>query len=551
MSTAPLSAAAKLGRLWRTVRWLKLRQLTGRVSMQLRRPRADLRSAPPRRAAQQAWVTPPARRPSLLGPTRMCFLAEEHDLDECGWDDPQRPLLWRYNQHYFDDLLAQDSAQRLTWHQALMARWLHDNPPARGTAWAPYPTSLRIVNWVKWWQGGAQAEPACLHSLAVQARWLSQRLEWHLLGNHLFANAKALLFAGLFFSGPEAQRWVTAGQHILQRELEEQILADGAQFERSPMYQALALEDVLDLINLIQSQAPPDHAARQLEPRLRHHASAMLYWLRCLMHPAGSLARFNDCAEGIAPNHAALEAYARALDVAAPCAPKDGVTHLQPSGYVRVARGAALGLLDLAPVGPDYLPGHAHADSLSFELSLHGQELIVNRGTSVYGDSARRWLERGTAAHSTVMLGEYNSSEVWSGFRVGRRARVTAAVLDGWKVSAAHDGYRHLRGAPVHQRSWHFEAHALTVQDRVQPAGQEPARARFHLAPGLTLRQDNAQSWRVEGAGQVRARVSVEHGQASIEDWMHALAFGSLVPAQTLLVQLQDGRGSTRWSWNA
>ena len=40
--------------------------------------------------------------------------------------------------------------------------------------------------------------------------------------------------------------------------------------------------------------------------------------------------------------------------------------------------------MDVALIGPNYQPGHAHADVLSFELSLFGQRLLVNIGTSEY-----------------------------------------------------------------------------------------------------------------------------------------------------------------------
>ena len=109
----------------------------------------------------------------------MRYLGQQRSLGEVGWDAPEVPLLWRYNQHYFDDLCAQGAAERAAWHRALLTRWIAENPPGRGTAWAPYPTSLRIVNWVKWWGTAAGAlppEPAWVHSLAVQARWLTQRL---------------------------------------------------------------------------------------------------------------------------------------------------------------------------------------------------------------------------------------------------------------------------------------------------------------------------------------------------------------------------------------
>ena len=76
---------------------------------------------------------------------------------------------------------------------------MEENPPAWEPGWEPYPTSLRIVNWIKWDLGGNGLSRETEHSLAIQARWLGKNLETYLLGNHLFANAKALVFAGAFF----------------------------------------------------------------------------------------------------------------------------------------------------------------------------------------------------------------------------------------------------------------------------------------------------------------------------------------------------------------
>ncbi len=107
-----------------------------------------------------------------------------------------------------------------------MHGWIRANPPGHGDAWEPYPVSLRIVNWAKAWAGGMALPPEAIHSLAVQARWLMQRLEWHLLGNHLFANAKALVLAGLLFEGAEAQAWLDTGLAILAEQVPEQVLAE-------------------------------------------------------------------------------------------------------------------------------------------------------------------------------------------------------------------------------------------------------------------------------------------------------------------------------------
>lgn len=547
-----MNGLARLGRLWRTVRWLRPTQVLGRLRLHLQRPRPDQRPAPACRSASGTWIRPPARQPSLLGPTRLRFLGETHDVAEVGWDSPEIALLWRYNLHYFDDLNAVVAANRHAWHVAFLDAWVRDNPPGRGTAWAPYPASLRIVNWIKWSLGGAPMGDHWLHSLAIQVRWLTRRLEWHLLGNHLFVNAKALVFAGLYFTGTEADAWLETGLAILRRELPEQILADGAQFERSPMYHALALEDLLDLLNVITALAPRESTARALVPELRRLSSAMLHWLRCMRHAGGGLARFNDSAEGIAPDFDALQQHAAALGIEAAEAPQvDGLLLLQPSGYVRARFGNSVALLDVAPIGPDYLPGHAHADTLSFELSIERTEVVVNRGTSVYGVGARRHWERGTAAHSTVQIGNHDSSEVWSGFRVGRRARPLDIQLNDTSVEASHDGYRHLPGGPLHRRRWHFGPGQMEVIDQVTPVPREATTAHWHFAPGLQLAQEGRARWRISDGHRTIAVLDLRKGSANLHATLHALRFGELVEAPTLAVRLDDGHADICLTWTA
>src|SRR5262249_6854070 len=151
-----------------------------------------------------------------------------------------------------------DAGSRADWHRDLIKRWIAENPPGAGNGWEPYPISLRVVNWIAWSLAGGKLDEVACDSLATQVRVLGASLEYHLLGNHLLANAKALVFAGCYFTGPEAEAWLTAGLSLLQRELAEQILADGGHFERSPMYHAIILEDVLDLVQLARIFADCD-----------------------------------------------------------------------------------------------------------------------------------------------------------------------------------------------------------------------------------------------------------------------------------------------------
>ena len=421
----------------------------------------------------------------MKGPARLRFLGVEREIAHpSDWNHSQWPKLWLYNAHYFDDLVAMDSPSRAEWHRGLISRWIAENPPGAGNGWEPYPTSLRVVNWVKWALAGERLSLDAQHSLAVQVRSLRKRLEIHLLGNHLWANAKALIFAGAFFEGPEADGWRSKGLNLLRRELTEQILPDGGHFERSPMYHAILLEDVLDLVQL--SHRYPELFDQADVARWEQTASKMHRWLTVMSHPDGGISFFNDAALEIAPTLQELTEYARMVDVSTSASTPEDVEHLSASGYFRLTSGPAVLLADAAEIGPDYLPGHAHADTLSFELSLGGERLFVNSGTSTYEANEERLRQRGTAAHNTVQVNQADSSEVWSSFRVARRARPLDRVLDRHKdelvLRAAHDGYRRLPGRPLHRRSWRLCPTRLTIVDTIE-GHFEHGVARFRLHP--------------------------------------------------------------------
>jgi len=430
------------------------------------------------------------------------------------WDDPARSALWRYHGHYFDDLRANGAEQRVEWNRALIQRWIDEVQPGLGVGWDPYPTSLRIVNWVRFGLGTERLTAAARHSLAVQARLLRRRLEHHLLGNHLLANAKALIFAGVYFSGPEAEEWLRKGVALLDRELREQVLADGGHFERSPMYHALVLEDLLDVLAL--AEAAP--AALSAPPTWFDLARSMGGWLAAMAHPDGEISLFNDAAIGQAPSPAALETYARRLGLRPSATPNEDVLHLAASGFVRIQRGPLFALCDVGEIGPSYLPGHAHADTLTFEASLAGARWIVDSGTSHYEPGAERLRQRSTSAHNTVEVDGESSSEVWGSFRVARRAHPIGLEIERDVASGdvivrcGHDGYRRASGKVVHRRTWRFGSRELSVRDEL---GGRYRRAigRLHLHPEYEVDQESrrlarsgapAVTWNLDGA---RARV--------------------------------------------
>ena len=538
---------------WNTIRYLKPSQVYGRLLFNwLKHGIAQAPKVEPRSGSGK-WIKPAQREPSMVGALKFNLLGQTRDLKEIDWNGSQVEKLWRYNQHYFDDLNAKQSSERTSWHKELIEDWIARNPPCEGIGWEPYPTSLRIVNWIKWANAGNGLSPQALESLAIQAEWLSKRVERHLLGNHLLANAKALVFAGLFFEGSPAMTWLSTGLEILRQEIPEQILDDGAHFERSTMYHALMYEDALDLFNALSNvdSAPGDLAG--LRDELLEKIPKMGEWLNLMCHPDGEISFFNDAAFGIAPTPGELANYAQRLGLECRSETSGESRHLPDSGFVRLEGESAVALLDCAPLGPDYLPGHGHADSLSFELSIHGQRVIVNGGTSTYEPGERRLRERGTSSHSTVEIDDKDSSEVWGSFRVARRARPTVSnceLISSPKiVSCSHDGYARLPGKPIHERTWELHDKELMVSDQVI-GGKLSGFSRYIVHPGVKVESADDRSWllTLENGKQVRFD-AVRGSSAEVEAAHYAPRFGQVLNTQCICIKLDDGNASARLSW--
>ncbi len=491
-----------------TLRYLKYSQIVMRVWQKFKQIKVDHSPAGKLRELSDRWVEPASRLQRMFSENSFTFLNVSHNIITIDdWNNTQWEKLWLYNLHYFDDLASVDAYQRIEWHRLLIQRWIDENPVGIGNGWEPYPSSLRIVNWIKWGMGGKrlgyELEDKWLNSLTIQVRFLSKSLETHILGNHLFANAKALLFSGLFFEGKEAEAWYQVGKTLVEREIPEQVLEDGGNFELSTMYHQIFLEDLLDIVNIHQA------FSRTLPVGVEEHTSMMMQWLEWMSHPDGEISFFNDVALGVAPSAREIKNYLGRIsgfsgltkistDDGFPANPKKNVHHvkkilidLPASGYSRVEMGDAVALIDRAAVGPDYLPGHAHADTLSFELSLFGQRIVVNSGTSIYGTGKQRQLERGTSAHSTLMIDGENSSEVWGGFRVARRARVfcreQSEVDWGIRLSACHDGYKRLPGKPIHCREWLFEDGRITIHDKISGKGTHEVMSVIPIHPEIKV----------------------------------------------------------------
>ena len=435
------------------------------------------------------------------------------------WSANGADLLWLYNLHYFDGLRALRTPAAMK--RNMVESWLRHHADPRGVGWEPYPVSLRVVNWIKWITLDAVVDEAIDNSLALQLRSLEATLEYHILGNHLIANAKALAFAGLFFEGPEADHWYRRGLHILHEQLPEQQLSDGGHYERSPMYHAIFCEDLLDLVNLHQVHD------RTVPTWLRRAAERAMTWQFVMTAPDGQFPLLNDAAGGVAPTWSELRAYGAVLGVEPSLPDIADLTYLAGTGYIRGKTGRIDLIVDVGPPGPPFLPAHGHCDALSLVLYVDGEPHLIDVGTSTYEAGTRRDYERSTAAHNTVQVGAREQNELWGSFRMARRLRIETVetTASGFVATVRHFGRNGLR----HRRSMGWSAEAVQIIDEVETGARAECVARYHLAPGLeaALSGDNA----VVGSARLvfngADRVRLRHYQ-------HAPEFNRLVDAMVV-----------------
>lgn len=472
----------KLIRLFHTVRYLKVIQIYYRVYYRFRKPTKFVNSNEKVTLNHIMSFVEPCHKLTYLKEGKVQVIGQEIEFNDAVWHSQTIDKLALYNLNYFDFLNAE---YRDVQPEALMTHWIENQYYLAPFALDAYPASLRIVNWLKCLQRSGNAEPVILNHLESELVHLSKNLEWHILGNHLFANAKALLFGGVLLQSQHANQFFKLGYDIYTRELEEQLLADGGNFELSPMYHAIFLEDLLDVYNLIL--AFPEHQNLQkLKVKTYHKIVNMFMWLKKMIHPDGEFSHFNDTALNVAPNYKSLRSYASRLGFSADELDSD-VYQLGESGYVRIENSEFIVLFDAANVGPNYIPGHAHADTLSFELSTPEQRILVNSGTSVYGLSDERVRQRSGAAHNVLRIGQRDSSHVWSGFRVAQRAKVKKIHPIANGVEASHNGYSSIFGGASHTRGISLMQGKVTVEDRVNTSGEQLVELYFHCEPSIKL----------------------------------------------------------------
>jgi len=447
--------------------------------------------------------------------------------------------------------------------ERVLSAWLAANPklpskPGKGPAWNVGNAGARELNWLIHapliLSGSDKALRArTLSVLEDTARWLDKNVTRadDLLGE--VAGWCGIVAAGLLLPDGKPRRLY--GEAGLLRALGELVGDDGGVLSRSPLAQAEAIA------LLVRLRACYKAVTRDPPAALEAILALLVPPLLALTHGDGSLGSWQGAWAMDAADLAAL--------VSASGVRTRPLRDVRQWGYQRVVAQKAILQFDAAPPP---LAKHARAGSastLAFELSHHGQRLIVNCGGSASaGGLIPLRLEQGlraTAAHSTLVLDDVNSTAILINGKIGsgvsevdinRRTLTGDKGAGSTRLEASHNGYvgryglAHRRILILRDDGTELRGEDLLVPTGKGKTGKVAYAIRFHLGSGIDvgLSEDG------QGAGLALPDGSYWQfrsggGQVTIEESIWADGQGRPQPIQQLVIQGLVSRGGGTFAW--
>jgi uncharacterized heparinase superfamily protein len=489
------------------------------------------------------WPGDPARGARLLK-GELELAGGVGKLGRGGWSDTSGPALLRAAAHGFGwlrDLRALGTDAARLRARALVADWIA-GPVGDPIAHRADVVGARITAWLGHYDFfAASADDAfrqkLMGRLVADARGLAAALPAEELDARALTGLKGLIAAAVAL--PDHGSFLTRALRFLPQEIARQVLPDGCQAERSPAAHLAALQDLTEIRSLLQAAQSQPPAA--LSGAIERMAPA----LRVLRHGDGGLALFNGTRE----ETPAL------VDLVLTQAGRGGrgPSSLADGGFQRLQAGRSVLIVDCGPPPPAGVDRFAHAGTLGMELSVGRDRMIVNCGAAPAGAAEWRDALRATAAHSTLVIADVNSSELRAD-GLGRRperVEVTRQEANGahW-LEASHDGWKKPFGALHRRRLYVAESgEDIRGEDAVESASPQPFAVRFHLHPSVSasLQQDNeAVLLRLPTGGGWRLRA--DNARVTLEESVYLGTAEARRTEQVVLTGYADGPQFVKWA---
>ncbi len=443
-------------------------------------------------------------------------------LDEDPWAAPLEPQLQSADLHGFSwlaDLFAAGSEEARRRAGRLLLGWVEKNSKWQELPWRADVLGERLGAWLAFYDFLAleqeQTKAVLLEMAMVQTRHLARSCAQAPGDARSFKAIQGLVFAAVCLPGAESHLDFSLG--LLEHEINRQIFPDGGHIERNPS----RVLELLSRFNQIRALLVAAHIEVPME--LQGAIDRIPPMLRALRLGDGALAMFNG---GLEEDRSQIDAVLTETGVRG-----KALTSAPHSGFQRLVAGRTVIIVD---TGKPPLTGgiNAHAGSLSFEMSVGKDRLIVNCGAP--GSESDHWLDamQGTAAHSTLSADEKDSAQFGSDGSVTTgpsNVECLRREADGsvW-LETSHDGYRRSIGI-LHRRKLYLEASGedFRGEDIIEGSGGNAFNVRFHLHPGV-------HASRVEGKSTILLKLA--HGAG----WEFQASGGSIDLEESIYLNGRD-----------
>ncbi|MFP5212262.1 MAG: alginate lyase family protein [Acidobacteriota bacterium] len=430
--------------------------------------------------------------------------------------------------------------------------WIDANPYLEGINWADsLDTAMRLLHWcltLSYLPEDALDPELSLriqNSVHQQATFIERHLSlFSSANNHLLGEYVGLLVAGLCFPQiPGGRRWLEIGKKGVEEQVLQQFTGEGVHRERSLCYHRLLVEHLLVLHQACRSIGNPfgeavetvlrkglDHVARCLNesgevPFLgdfgQEAVTDMHYmafkstnsWISLIRlgkslglyngpFPEAWLPEVDDRTAWVAPSRRKASTDPRTPLVRTS-------ERLNETGLYFLRDGSPFEqetslVFRCGPMGYPDTCAHAHADQLSFVLSVCGKQILVDPGTYEYYLKGPEWRNyfRGTSAHNTLMIdgvdqAESGGSMMWLRKASGRLIEWSPAP-DETKVCGLHDGYSMLPDPVVHTRTIRMipDKRRIEFQDRLDGVKEHRVDFFLHFHPDVVVEETRKHCYR-------------------------------------------------------
>ncbi len=465
------------------------------------------------------------------------------------------------------------------------------NPVGYGIHWTcTMDVAIRAANWalalemIRAYPVSEEVWIAAYRSLFEHGRFIRSNLEdkYEVTSNHFLSNVIGLFYlARVFQESPEAREWEEFSRNAIEREMQVQILPDGADFESSVPYHRLVAELFLGAVQVA------DQSGKPFNPQLRARLQDMVEFLLGVLRPDGLMPQLGDADDGRLhiltdygtwkPQDARhlLASASHVLGIAEwrhysgtpgqweafwwsggadsggfradPLPPLEqhfpdaGIAiHRSPQAYLAITNGI---------VGTKGFGNHKHNDLLGFEYHPDGIPLIVDPGSYVYtSDLAARNVFRSTAYHNTLMVdgveqNETNPEWIFRLFEKASPETLECRTTDmAFIYRGRHIGYTRLEHPVIHERSFELARNngTLSIADRLEGSGTHKLRWHFHLAPAVevALEAGEIRLFQKETGAQWQLAIPAGITARCVPAW-YSPSYGVRVPCQAIKLETE------------